>query len=67
MPPAATMTSNPSSATTMKTTTMTRRSPTVEAYWKSVKVCIAKVDGSAAIHYRNGRVELIGADGRPRR
>ena len=55
------------SATTMNTTTaMPRRNPAANAYWKSVKLCVAKLDGSAEIHHQDGRVERIGADGHVR-
>ena len=53
------------SATIMNTTTaMPRRNPAAEAYWKSVKLCIAKRDGSAEIHHQDGRVERFNQDGR---
>ena len=47
------------------TTTMTTNRPVTETspYWKSVKLCIAKPDGSAEIHHHDGSVERIGSDG----
>jgi len=56
------MTTNPTIA--MNTTAMTYTKPAVTAYWKSVKLCVTKPDGSAEIHHHDGSVERIGADGR---
>ena len=39
------------STTAMNATTMLFRNPAVNAYWKSVKLCVAKPDGSAEIHH----------------
>jgi len=62
MPTATTMTANPTTA--MNTTTAMTQNSTTSAYWKSVKLCVAKPDGSAEIHHHDGSVERIGADGR---
>ena len=35
------------------------RNPSACAYWKSVKLCVAKPDGSAVIHHLDGRVVRI--------
>lgn len=48
---------------TETTMTTTRRAPEVSSYWKSVKLCLARPDGSAEIHHHDGRVERIGIDG----
>lgn len=43
---------------------MPKSNSAASTYWKSVKLCIAKPDGSAEIHHLDGSVERIGADGR---
>jgi len=49
---------NIQSATAMKTSTiMTRSNPAAEAYLSSVKLCVAKRDGSAEIRHTAGHVE----------
>jgi len=48
---------------TETTMTTTRRASEVSSYWKSVKLCLARPDGSAEIHHHDGRVERIGNDG----
>ena len=62
--PSATMnnTATMNNATTMTTT---HRAPEVSSYWKSVKLCLARPDGSVEIHHHDGRVVRIAADGRP--
>jgi len=46
------------------TTAMTAARPATTTYWKSVKLCLARPDGSAEIHHHDGRVERIASDGR---
>jgi hypothetical protein len=60
----ATMTTQPIAATnTINTNAMTTPTQSVQPYWKSVKLCIARPDGSAEIHHQDGRVEKIRPDG----
>lgn len=46
----------PTSTAMNTANTMPCRNPAAKAYWKSVKVCVAKSDGSAVIHHLDGRV-----------
>lgn len=46
------------------TPTMAAARPATNPYWKSVKLCLARPDGSAEIHHHVGRVERIAANGR---
>jgi hypothetical protein len=56
------------STTAMNTTTaMPPRNPAAEAYWRSVKLCIARADGSTEIHHMDGRVGRFSGDGRKAR
>jgi len=48
---------------TETTMTATHCASEVSSYWKSVKLCLARPDGSAEIHHHDGRVERIGSDG----
>jgi hypothetical protein len=60
----ATVTTQSIAATnTMNTKAMTTTTQSVQPYWKSVKLCIARPDGSAEIHHQDGRVERIRPDG----
>jgi hypothetical protein len=51
--------------TTNSHTTATRAATSPN--WKSVKLCLARPDGSAEIHHNDGSVESIWSDGRSHR
>jgi hypothetical protein len=53
---------NIQSTTAMNTSSMPLRNPATNAYWKSVKLCVAKPDGSAEIHHMDGHVERFDAN-----
>ena len=45
------------------TTTPAMRNTTSQTYWQTVKFCLARPNGSAEIHHKDGRVERIRPDG----
>ena len=52
-----------SMASTKHATNNTMRNTTSQTYWQTVKLCLARPDGSAEIHHQDGRVERIRPDG----